>query len=54
MFAWDPVSSDAGARLHLGSDAVAQCSDAGFGTVAQTVNLSSDKVQPVSEVLTFL
>lgn len=41
-------------RLHLGGDAVAQRFDAGLGAVAQTVNLSSDEVQPVSEFLTFL
>lgn len=49
-----PTPSDAGGHLHLGGDAVAQCFDAGLGAVAQTVNLSSDKVQPVSEILTFL
>lgn len=54
MVARVPTSSHAGGRLHLGSDAVTQCSYAGLGAVAQTVNLSSDKVQPVSEVLTFL
>lgn len=49
-----PTSADGGGQLHLGGDAVAQNSDAGPGAVAQTVNLSLDKVQPVSEVLTFL
>lgn len=54
MVARADTSSDTGGRLHLGSDAVAQSSDASLGSVAQTVNLSSDKVQPVSEVLAFL
>lgn len=43
-----------GSCIHLGGDIIAQSSDPVFGAVAQTANLSSDKVQPVSEILAFL
>lgn len=43
-----------GGGIHLGGDIIAQSSDPASGAVAQTANLSSDKVQPVSEILAFL
>ena len=42
------------ACLHLGSDIISQRPDPLFDVVAQTVNLSSNKIQPVPLILPLL
>lgn len=44
----------AGGFLHLGSDIIGQSADAFTDIVTQTINLASNKIQPVPLILTLL